>query len=132
MMARLYQTCRLLLIQSKIPYLNDKDWYQIGAMKYYLLFGIMTGEGRYVWLVQIKNLFLLTLYIKRRDIFLKCREMYDISILVDTHSTKEFEHIWQSEWGFTAIQSTFVISTSVISNNRLSRRENLIRFNIEI
>ena len=44
--------------------------------------------------------------IKRRDIFLKCREMYDISILVDTHSTKEVEHIWQSEWGFTAVFSS--------------------------
>ena len=28
--------------------------------------------------------------------------MYDISILVDTHSTKEVEHIWQAEWGFKA------------------------------
>ena len=44
--------------------------------------------------------------IKRRDIFLKCREMYDISILVDTHSTKEVEDIWQSEWGFTAVFSS--------------------------
>ena len=40
-------------------------------------------------------------HVKRRDLFLKCREMYDISILVDTHSTKEIEHIWQSEWGLT-------------------------------
>ena len=44
--------------------------------------------------------------IKRRDIFLRCREMYDISILVDTHSTKEVEHIWQAEWGFKAIFSS--------------------------
>ena len=28
-MARLYQTCRLLLIQSKIPYLYDKTAYHI-------------------------------------------------------------------------------------------------------
>ena len=27
--------------------------------------------------------------IKRRDMFLRCREMYDISILVDTDSTKK-------------------------------------------
>ena len=32
--------------------------------------------------------------------------MYDISILVDTHSTKEVEHIWQAEWGFKAILSS--------------------------
>lgn len=43
--------------------------------------------------------------IKRRDIFSRCREKYDISILVDVHSTKEVEHIWQSEWGFKAVFS---------------------------
>ena len=43
---------------------------------------------------------------KRRNIFLRCRDMYDISILVDTHSTKEIEHIWQSEWGFKAMFSS--------------------------
>ena len=32
--------------------------------------------------------------------------MYDISILVDTHSTKEVEHIWQAEWGFKAMLSS--------------------------
>ena len=44
--------------------------------------------------------------VKRRDIFLRCRDMYDISILVDTHSTTEVEHIWQSEWGFKAMFSS--------------------------
>ena len=44
--------------------------------------------------------------IKGRDTFLKCRAMYDVSILVDTHSTKKVKHIWQSEWGFTAVFSS--------------------------
>ena len=49
--------------------------------------------------------------IKRRDLFLRCREMYDISILVDTHSTKEVEHIWQAEWGFKEIPKvSFLVS----------------------
>jgi hypothetical protein len=30
----------------------------------------------------------------------KCRDMYDISILVDTHSTKQREKQWQHEWGY--------------------------------
>ena len=104
----------------------------------------MTGIGRQLWLLNLKNsdsvnfvhvsldisinlfhkMSLLFLYlafmeyqmselkigslncrglfsdqIKRRDIFSRCREKYDISILVDVHSTKEVEHIWQSEWG---------------------------------
>lgn len=45
-------------------------------------------------------------HIKRKDLFLRCREMYDIIILVDTHSTKEIEHFWQSEWGYKAIFSS--------------------------
>ena len=38
--------------------------------------------------------------VKRCDIFNKCRDMYDISILVDTHSTKQREKQWQHEWGY--------------------------------
>ena len=38
--------------------------------------------------------------VKRCDIFNKCRDMYDISILVDTHSTKQGEKQWQHEWGY--------------------------------
>ena len=37
--------------------------------------------------------------IKRRDIFLKCRQNYDISFLIDTHSKNETESYWRSEWG---------------------------------
>ena len=44
--------------------------------------------------------------VKRRDIFLRCRDMYSISILVDTHSTTEVEHIWQSEWKIKAMFSS--------------------------
>ena len=36
--------------------------------------------------------------IKRRDIFLKCRQNY-ISFLIDTHSKNETEPYWRSEWG---------------------------------
>ena len=37
--------------------------------------------------------------IKRRDIFSKCRENYDMVFLVDTHCKKELEKYWQAEWG---------------------------------
>jgi hypothetical protein len=37
--------------------------------------------------------------IKRRDIFLKCRQNYYISFLIDTHSKNETELYWRSEWG---------------------------------
>ena len=37
--------------------------------------------------------------IKRRDIFLKCRQKYDISFLIDTDSKNETEPYWRSEWG---------------------------------
>ena len=36
--------------------------------------------------------------IKRRDIFLKCRQNYDVSFLFDTHSKNETESYWRSEW----------------------------------
>jgi hypothetical protein len=35
----------------------------------------------------------------RRDIFLKCRQNYDVSFLIDTHSKNETEPYWRSEWG---------------------------------
>ena len=37
--------------------------------------------------------------IKRWDIFLKCRQNYDVSFLFDTHSKNETEPYWRSEWG---------------------------------
>ena len=37
--------------------------------------------------------------IKRRDIFLKCRQNYDVSFLFDTHSKNETEPYWRTEWG---------------------------------
>jgi hypothetical protein len=37
--------------------------------------------------------------IKRWDIFLKCRQNYDVSFLFDSHSKNETEPYWRSEWG---------------------------------
>ena len=37
--------------------------------------------------------------VKRRDIFLKCRTQYDITFLIDTHTDKNKEHLWKTEWG---------------------------------
>ena len=37
--------------------------------------------------------------VKRRDIFLKCRTQYDITFLIDTHTDKNTEHLWKTEWG---------------------------------
>ena len=38
--------------------------------------------------------------IKRRGIFNTMREKHDICILLETHSTKEIERYWLSEWGY--------------------------------
>jgi hypothetical protein len=38
--------------------------------------------------------------IKRQDIFLKCRQNYDITLLVDTYCKKELEVYWRSELGY--------------------------------
>ena len=40
--------------------------------------------------------------IKRRDIFHKCRQLYDITFLIDTHCSKEREKQWKTEWGYSA------------------------------
>ena len=40
--------------------------------------------------------------IKRRDIFNKCRNNYDITFLIDTHSDKSVENVWKTEWGYEA------------------------------
>lgn len=40
--------------------------------------------------------------VKRQDIFQKCRQKYDIALLVDTHCKKELETYWRSEWGYDA------------------------------
>jgi hypothetical protein len=40
--------------------------------------------------------------IKQQDTFLKCRQNYDITLLVDTHCKKELEVYWRSEWGYKA------------------------------
>ena len=45
--------------------------------------------------------------IKRRDIFLNCRNNYDITFLIDTHCTKEVERYWAAEWGYTIKFSSF-------------------------
>ena len=38
--------------------------------------------------------------LKRNDIFEYCKERYDISILVDTHSCKDDEKMWFNEWNY--------------------------------
>ena len=40
--------------------------------------------------------------IKRTDIFSKCKEDYDVTFLVDTHSTNDIENEWRCEWGSEA------------------------------
>ena len=37
--------------------------------------------------------------VKRRDVFLRCRTKYDISLLIDTHSDKQTEPLWKNERG---------------------------------
>lgn len=45
---------------------------------------------------------------KRRDIFNWLRDKGgSIYCLQDTHSTKNMERLWQSEWGYKAIFSSF-------------------------
>ena len=41
--------------------------------------------------------------IKRRDIFHKCKQLYDITFLIDTHCSKEKEKQWKPEWGYSAV-----------------------------
>ena len=45
--------------------------------------------------------------VKRRDIFCRYRDKYDITFLVDTHSTKESKDIWRNEWGYTIMLSSY-------------------------
>ena len=40
--------------------------------------------------------------IKRRDIFHKCKQLYEITFLIDTHCSKEKEKQWKNEWGYSA------------------------------
>ena len=44
--------------------------------------------------------------VKRRDIFLRCKKRYDISILIDTHCKKEKENKWREEWGYKGFFSS--------------------------
>jgi hypothetical protein len=39
-------------------------------------------------------------YIKRVDIFCICKELYDITVLTDTHCCLENESQWLGEWGY--------------------------------
>ena len=45
--------------------------------------------------------------IKRHDIFMKCRQNYDITLLVDTHCKKQLEVYWRAEWGYEAKFSSY-------------------------
>ena len=45
--------------------------------------------------------------IKRRDIFLYCRQNFDITFLVDTHCTEKVEKLWAAEWGYKIKFSSF-------------------------
>ena len=45
--------------------------------------------------------------VRRRDIFSKCRDNYDITFLIDTHSSPELEKYWRNEWGYEARCSSF-------------------------
>ncbi|CAG2214176.1 E3.1.11.2 [Mytilus edulis] len=45
--------------------------------------------------------------VKRIDIFTKYKDLYDIIILVDTHSTSEKEKQWLHEWGYVGKFSSF-------------------------
>ena len=38
--------------------------------------------------------------LKRYDIFTKCKEKYDISVLIDIHCTSQLEKKWINEWGY--------------------------------
>ena len=42
--------------------------------------------------------------IKRRNIFHKCKQLYDITFLIDTHCSKEKEKEkqWKTEWRYSA------------------------------
>ncbi|CAG2199310.1 E3.1.11.2 [Mytilus edulis] len=45
--------------------------------------------------------------VKRIDIFTKYKDLYDITILVDTHSTSEKEKQWLHEWGYVGKFSSY-------------------------
>ena len=56
----------------------------------------------------------------------KCDEWRKSIILCVSQLTATFNHLAVAEYGTKQIQLTLFISTSVISNNRLSRTENLV------
>ena len=37
----------------------------------------------------------------------ECRSQYDISVLIDTHSTNNVENQWHTEWGYDAYFSSY-------------------------
>ena len=45
--------------------------------------------------------------VKRRSIFNHMRDKYDISILLETHSIREVEHFWLTEWGYKGWFSSY-------------------------
>ena len=58
--------------------------------------------------------------VKRKDIFLRCKNKYDIAILTDTHCKKEYENKWQQEWGYTGFFSSHTSNsrgTAILLNN---------------
>ena len=64
--------------------------------------------------------------IKRRDFFQKCKHLYDITFLIDTHSSKEKESQWKTEWGYSA----FFASRSSTSRGVAILFKNSFQYNI--
>ncbi|VDI42705.1 Hypothetical predicted protein [Mytilus galloprovincialis] len=59
--------------------------------------------------------------VKRRDIFDRCNKKYDITILCDTHCTKERENKWRNEWGYQAYFCSFTghsRGVAILLNNK--------------
>ena len=95
----------------------------------------------HVWCQIFYNLpYCVSTSIKTMPFLLYWKSYYVSAVKPNTEQLQWLEQAWNhllngssSQRGLVSIQSTLVISTSVISNNRLSRREKSDpRFNIEI